>query len=218
MNFYSFLKRRARSDLFQISNVKYLIFLSILTVGLMLPTVASAHVLKTDSSVGAVLHINPEDDPIIGQNASFFFEFKDTQNKFKPEDCECTFSIIQGNKEIHSQPLFQNNSKPSLTNAAAFYTFPEKGVYQIKVIGRPTKTNAFEPFTLTYDIRVARETDSPINQPLSGFVPFNQPWISKYIVPLTALAIVLIFTIIALARQKINKDPEPKGIQDEKIS
>lgn len=58
-------------------------FFLIFAVFLILPTIASAHVLKTDGSIGAVVHIDPDDDPIIGKSANFFLEFKDTKNKFQ---------------------------------------------------------------------------------------------------------------------------------------
>src|SRR5947207_173429 len=84
----------------------------------------SAHILQTDKNIGAVLHIDPEDDPIAGEQSGFFFEFKDIQNKFEPKNCTCTISIIRENKEIYSQPLFQDNVNPSLSNSSLFYTFP----------------------------------------------------------------------------------------------
>src|SRR5438045_57931 len=85
------------------------------------PHIVSAHVLKTDGNIGAVLHIDPDDDPIAGSQASFFFEFKDIQGKFQSQNCDCTFSIAEDGKEIFSQPLFQNNSNPSLTSASVFF-------------------------------------------------------------------------------------------------
>ncbi len=119
-----------------------------------------AHILKTDENIGAVLHIDPDDDPIAHEQSSFFFEFKDKENKFKPENCDCTFSITEDKKEIYSQSLFQNNTNPSLASASIFYTFPEKNIYQVTIIGKPTSPNAFQPFTLLYDIRVDRESKS----------------------------------------------------------
>ena len=153
---------------------KSLITLFITINFLLLPiSTAFAHVLQTDGSIGAVLHIDPEDDPIVGQTAGFFFEFKDKQNKFKPENCDCTFSIIEANKEIYSQPLFQNNTDPSLGSASLFFIFPQKDVYQIKVMGKPLSTQAFQPFTLKYAIRVARDKPTTAqNSPHHGISPW----------------------------------------------
>lgn len=124
-----------------------------------LPSGVSAHILETNGNIGAVLHIDPDDDPIAGQQAGFFFEFKDKQNKFDPKLCDCTFIISEQGKQIFSQDLFASNSTPSLDNASVFYTFPKRDVYQVQVAGKPLAPNGFQPFTLTYNIRVDQGTN-----------------------------------------------------------
>ena len=113
-----------------------------------------AHVLQTDRTIGAVLHISPDDDPKAGDQSGFFFEFKDKENKFRPENCTCTFSILSKGKEIFSQPLFLDNTNPTLNSASLFYTFKSPDIYQIRVVGKPNSPGAFNEFTLNYDIRV----------------------------------------------------------------
>lgn len=119
----------------------------------------SAHILADDGNIGAILHIDPDDDPIAGQQAGFFFEFKDKQNKFDPTHCDCTFQITENSKTISSQPLFANSQTPSLDNASVFFTFPERNVYLVQVVGKPYTAGEFKPFTLTWNIRVDRGTD-----------------------------------------------------------
>ncbi len=121
---------------------------------------ASAHVLKTDGSIGAVLHISPEDDPIAGKSTDFFFEFKDRDNRFKPESCDCKGIIIQDEKEIYSSTIFQNGSNANLESAVFSFAFPEKDIYKVQVSGKPIEGNLFQPFTLAWDIRVARENEA----------------------------------------------------------
>lgn len=123
---------------------------------LTLPTYVSAHILKSSGSVGAVMHIQPDDDPIVGEISSFYFDFKDKNNKFSAQDCTCLLTILKNSEEVFVQPLFQDHSVPSLTNASVQYTFPEKGVYTIKITGAPKSEPTFEAFTLEYDIRVER--------------------------------------------------------------
>jgi len=143
-----------------------LIFLSIATGQV------SAHVLRIDKNIGAVLHIDPNDNPIAGQQAGFFFEFTDRQNKFKPSNCDCTFLITENGETIFSQPLFANNNKPSLSNASIFFTFPKRDVYQIQVIGKPISQGDFQPFTLTWDWRVDEQASaSRSNNFLSEHLP-----------------------------------------------
>lgn len=158
-----------------------------------LPTLVNAHILKADGAIGAVLHIDPEDDPIVGQQAGFFFEFKDKRNKFQSSNCDCIFSIIQGGKEIFNQPLFKGNSNPSLTNASVFFRFPERDVYQVRVVGKPITSDKFQPFTLTYDIRVSREDD--IN---SG----SKPSSSANILVIISSVIFLLFIAFIVSKLK----------------
>ncbi len=147
---------------------KFQLFVSISLLFLFLwyrPSIVLAHVLKTDGNIGAIMHTDPDDNPLAGSKTGIFFEFKDTQAKLSPENCNCTFSISENDKEIYSQPLFQNNPSPSLDNSSVFFFFPEKNVYQIKVIGKPNSVSSFQPFTLVYDVTVGK--DAPDYTPKS---------------------------------------------------
>ena len=148
---------------------------------------ALAHVLKTDGSVGAVIHINPEDDPIAGQESGFYFEFKDTKNAFSPEKCNCVFSIKENGKELNSQSLFQNSTNPSLEDVSVYYTFPQRGVYTVGITGTPITPEDFEPFTLSWDIRVEREAQTSAAQETSSSNDQN----IKYIVLVGAVVIIV---------------------------
>lgn len=175
--------------------------MTIIVFSIFLVKPVSAHVLQSNGSVGAVLHIDPADDPIVGEQAAFFFEFKDKKNTFNPANCVCTFSILENGKEIFSQPLFQDNADPSVTNASVFYTFAARDVYQVKVSGKPLmEKKAFEPFTLTYDIRVSRES--------SGSAPTSSSQnATKEYVPYIALLIG--GALVAAIRIWMKKRPRP---------
>ncbi len=177
----------------------FLIFLLVFLVGFQISIrIASAHVLVSQGSIGAVLHIDPQDDPIAGSQSGFFFEFKDKQNKFKPENCNCTFEIWENGQQINSQDLFESNTNPSLTSASIFFTFPQKDVYQIKVVGNPKTVSAFQPFTLTYNIRVAKEVAQ--NQLTNN--PNQTNFFNKY-APLLLSAFVAAFIIIVYLIQQM---------------
>lgn len=122
----------------------------------------NAHVLKTDGSVGAILHVSPDDSPIAGALTDFFFELKDLDGKFKPENCNCVAQVLRGGDVLIDQPLFALNPSPTLDNASFRYTLPQKGVYTIRLTGEPKTEGSFERFVLSWDIRVDREaTDNP---------------------------------------------------------
>lgn len=149
------------SDFLKISKKNYLryYFFYVLLIAyclFLLSSPAYAHILLTDGSIGAVVHVNPEDDPIIGEPASFFFEFKDKTNKFSPADCDCQYSLEQDGKILTSGDLFANTESPSLDNANFNYTFPEKGVYSVIITGKPKTNGGFQTFRLEDTIRVER--------------------------------------------------------------
>lgn len=134
-----------------------LIFFIFHFLSLIFVPMASAHTLKTDGSVGAVLHVSPDDDPVAGVNTDFFFDLKDTNNVVSPENCTCVARVLQNGKEIYSQSLFQTNATPSLEDASFSYTLPQKDIYTVEISGNPKNGASFEPFTLAWDIRVARD-------------------------------------------------------------
>lgn len=119
-----------------------------------------AHILLTDGSIGAVVHISPDDDPIVGENADFFFEFKDKDNKFQPQNCDCQYEIKNGDNIIASGDLFASATNPSLENASFSLVFPEKGIYHLSVIGKPKNSGDFNQFNLTDSIRIERTSES----------------------------------------------------------
>lgn len=168
------------------------------------PKLAEAHFLATDGSIGAILHVDPNDSPVAGSPASFFFEFKDKQNKFKPENCNCAFEIDANGKTIFYQNLFQNNSNPSLSNASVFYTFPTINVYEIKVIGNPVTPHAFQPFTLVWYFRV----DQQANQNNNSFANFFSTHL-VHIIPI--VIIVLGFAFYVYTNMNKTKKTKQKG-------
>lgn len=174
----------------------------------------SAHVLKTDGSVGAVIHVSPEDDPIAREATDFYFEFKDKEGKFTPENCDCKGTIIEGGKEIYSAPLFQNSSDPSLENASFSFTFPRKNVYKVQVSGTPTTPGAFEPFTLSWDIRVARESEtqpaSNEQQPSDTSTNGTESWISQNLVRVIGLLLVVLSLAYFMGKQFTKKSRSQK--------
>jgi hypothetical protein len=108
-----------------------------------------AHILKTDGTIGAVIHVDPDDDPYVGVPSGLFFELKDTTGKFVQDECECMISIRTGDILIDSFPLSHGDTT---------YTFANKGIYTITLAGKPKQPESFQSFSLTYDIRVARES------------------------------------------------------------
>lgn len=112
----------------------------------------SAHVLKTDSDIGAVLHIYPDDDPIVNESSNLFFEVKDKSGTFSWSTCVCKMHILLDGKEEYVGPVGQSGSS---------YIFPKKGIYQVQLSGESPE------FLLSYDVRVSREIGKSEQQAIS---------------------------------------------------
>jgi len=109
---------------------------------------ASAHVLKVDGTIGAILHINPDDSPVSGSPTSYSILFKDTTNKLDLENCGCHVEITQNNTIVSMSTLHIVDS----SDATGVYTFP-------------SPESAFQSFKLTYLLRVLPPSGSGSTQP-----------------------------------------------------
>lgn len=127
---------------------------------LAIPGVASAHVLKVDAHIGAVLHINPDDNPTTGDSTDYILSFDDDTGKFSLPQCDCNVSIVENGQTIATKPLVVSSSEVSENH----YTFLKPDVYDMRFTGTPKTAGAFQPFTLDYEVRV---TDGQANtQPM----------------------------------------------------
>lgn len=123
------------------------------------PSTVSAHILETDGSIGAVLHIDPEDDPIAGEKANIHLSFKDKDNLLQPILGSCLLIVLRDNHEVFREELFDSNNHHGVLNDIhTEYVFPSIGVYTIVLEGKPHREGGFQPFKLEYDIRVSRDS------------------------------------------------------------
>lgn len=127
---------------------------SILIIALALcfvtPAVVSAHVLKTDNTIGAVLHIRPDDAPIANTSVTYVLSFQKNGGNFSLKNCDCSVSYITNGKTIKRAPLVASSSMSSEN----VITFPKPAVYVFRVTGAPKAGATFESFTLEYTVRV----------------------------------------------------------------
>lgn len=114
------------------------------------PPTVSAHVLKVDGTIGAVLHINPDDNPQVGEGTNYVLSFTDSSGAFSLPACDCTVSFIADGKTLATKPLVVSSNTVSRNH----YTFTSPAVYTIQVTGMPKTAGTFQPFTLDYQVRV----------------------------------------------------------------
>lgn len=121
-----------------------------LLVALGIPTIASAHVLKIDGDIGAVLHINPDDNPTTGGPTDYILSFTDNTGKFSLPKCDCSVSIIENGQTVTTLPLVVSSDEFSENH----FTFPQAAVYTMRFTGHAKMQGTFQPFTLDYEVRV----------------------------------------------------------------
>jgi len=160
---------------------------------LLLPATASAHILKTDGTIGAILHIDPDDAPKPGSPATLYFSFKDTASKFQSAYCICAIEIDQNGQKVASQDL---SFLEGTDNANVAFTFPKQAVYQVVVSGRPQPGISFQSFQLTYAVRV--------EGPGADVSASSQDRLIFYGI----LFLVIVGTLVALATRFIGKNPK----------
>ncbi len=179
--------------------IRKITFLFIFGILVVFPSKISAHVLKYDGSIGAVLHVNPDDDPIAGESTNFFFEFKDKDNKFVPDGCDCKAIITENGKQIYSADLFAGKEDPSLTDISFSFVFPATDIYKLTITGTPKTPDAFQKFSLSYDIRVARTNGSVAHVSADGGWWHNHIW---HVVTSLGIGVVTLFVYISSNKKK----------------
>jgi hypothetical protein len=160
---------------------------------LLLPSAALAHVVKSEGSIGAILHVDPGDEPAAGEQSTIFLEFKDTAGKLNLSNCDCRIVIKVGDKEILNQSF--EGAENSLLSGVIPVTFPEKNIYIMTVTGTPKLADEFSPFKLEYDIRVATDKTQ------TAAATKNENWWKAHIIYLAGAGLILLFFIGALISQ-----------------
>jgi hypothetical protein len=131
--------------------------------------IASAHSADRDGDVGALLHIDPEDYPVINRPQTLKFLYSDIQNKFKPMNCTCTVTISHNSQEVFRQLVPPRYTKVGIVT----YTFSQPDVYQVRLTGVPKEPGQFTPFTLDYSVAVHKFVPGEIQG--SSYLPTPTP-------------------------------------------
>ena len=116
----------------------------------------SAHELKSDRDIGAVLHITPDDNPVSGRSTTYKLYFTDVSNRFTLPKCNCSVSIQENGRDIATKQL----TRTSLLASTNSFTFPKADVFNLIVSGKPSTPGTFQSFSLSYLVRVESGTIS----------------------------------------------------------
>lgn len=127
------------------------------------PLLAQAHTLKTDGEITVLLHTDPDDDPTADRPATILLAITDQTSQFNPADCDCLVTVAEKNRQLLSLHP-QASQQTSIYDFAVPVTFPDRAVYQIMLSGTPKSAGQFQPFAVTYDLRVDRQAAAAPNQ------------------------------------------------------
>lgn len=161
--------------------------------------VVFAHVLKVDGNIGAVLHMDPADEPATGRLTTFYFEIKDKQSTFSPEKCICAVDLsLIGGASVHTASLFTAGSGTGLNSPALTYVFQQPGVYKATLTGA-ARSGEFKDFTLSWDFRVEGQgVGSPAH---TNTAEHHNSGGNSYIYAL-GVGIIIVMYVIARNRNK----------------
>jgi len=148
-----------------------------------LPLFASAHTFKAFGNTSVMMHVNPNDDPIAGEQSNLIFlvSYKDDS----VYTCTCKVQVVDGGKTIFSAPF--TGSDTSIP-----YIFPHPGVYQLVIAGTD---NASSTFNLSFDQRVEKAANATGAQANS----------TRWILYVCAGLAVLLAALVGLILNKRNK-------------
>lgn len=117
-----------------------------------------AHKVELDGTIGATLHIEPNDTPRAGEAALTWFALTKRGGESVPlADCDCQLAVF-GQSE--SEPVLEPELEP--INAEGYQdipgaeiAFPQVGAYELVLTGAPASGEGFEAFELRFPVTVA---------------------------------------------------------------
>jgi len=139
---------------------KYFLLTLFLIINLTLTGFADGHTLKTDKQFGLILHIDPNEEPVARELSNIKLLFTQMPNNFDPSQGSCIVEIYKSDQLIYQQDVFKDLQ--SVDDIHFNFTFPDLGIYKIKVIGKPDQSDSFQSFNFNYDLRVEKSAKSDL--------------------------------------------------------
>jgi len=134
-----------------------LVFSLVFSLALGWPVTGAAHVLQSDGTVGVRLHVDPGDEPMVGQSSTFMLEFQGHHAGFPLDRCDCQLLL-----SLDGKPVFTRALPTEATSAATIaHVFDQAGVYRAEVAGTPRPGADFKPFRVAFDVRVIPDESAP---------------------------------------------------------
>lgn len=137
-------------------NLSCWLFLTVLVA-----TPVIAHEVETSQDVGGTFHIEPNDAPSAGKPEVVWFALTRRGGKVIPlEQCNCKLAVYSEPHKEGSLPLLEPPLKAISKEGyqgipSAEIIFPKAGAYELEISGTPKAGADFQPFELSFDVKVA---------------------------------------------------------------
>ena len=123
-----------------------------------IPTLA--HTVEISNQVAGTLHIEPNDNPRMGEKVQAWFALTSRGGRIIPlSECDCRLSIYTLPRNPEDQPIL--NPLLEAVNVGnyqeipgALITFPKIGSYELEIVGKAKKESNFSDFNLSYTVNV----------------------------------------------------------------
>lgn len=120
-----------------------------------------AHKVEIAEDVGGTLHIQPNDNPRVGEAVFAWFALTRKGGQVIPlKQCNCQLAIYTEPHSGKSPALLKPPLKPVSAERyqgipGAEIKFPKPGAYQLRLSGKPALGAKFKPFQLNFNVTVA---------------------------------------------------------------
>ena len=136
------------------------ILFSSLLLSTLLSTPALAHNIKTNADVGVTFHIEPDHSPRAGESSRAWFALTRQGGELIPlSECDCELNVYlesasDSNEPILNPTLIAISPEQYQDIPGANLVFPQPGIYQLELTGKPTQEGNFTPFQVSYPVTV----------------------------------------------------------------
>lgn len=130
-----------------------------------------------------MLHIEPADNPRAGEKALAWFALTRKGGAIIPlSQCQCELQVYRQPRRSQDVPLLMPALKAVAAESyqgipAAELIFPQPGIYDLELQGKPIAGASFKPFQLKFTVTVATgvsHSASPVPQPEFAASPAPQ--------------------------------------------
>ena len=121
---------------------------------LALTSSALAHELARDGNVGALMHTDPDDAPLVAKPTAVFFELNQKGGKaILLSQCSCTLNVYAGGMAAGRAPITRGVLKQGKGELLSSVVFPKVGAYTLMLTGKPKTGASFPAFRLSWVVR-----------------------------------------------------------------